>query len=46
VLAVKAEPLRGRYASLDRSARRWRFGFQVVLLTKSGHRPLSLGNAT
>jgi hypothetical protein len=23
VLAVKAKPLRGRFASLDRSARRW-----------------------
>jgi hypothetical protein len=36
VLAVKVEPLRGRFANLDRSARRWRFGFQVVVLAKSG----------
>ena len=38
MLAVKAKPLRGRFASLDRCARRWRFGFQVALLTKSGPR--------
>jgi hypothetical protein len=38
VLAVKAEPLRGRFASLDRSARRWPFGFQVALVTKSGRK--------
>jgi hypothetical protein len=35
-LAVKVEPLRASLANRGRSARRWRFGFQVVLLTKSG----------
>jgi hypothetical protein len=29
VLAVKGKPLRGRFAPLDRSARRWLFGFHV-----------------
>jgi hypothetical protein len=41
VLAVKAEPLRGRFARLDRCARRWPFGFQVALVTKSGRKAAS-----
>jgi hypothetical protein len=42
VLAVKAKSLRGRFASPDRSARRWLFADHVSLVTKavngrSGH---------
>jgi hypothetical protein len=36
VLAVKAEPLRGRFARLDGSARRWRFAGQILLVNDRG----------
>jgi len=36
VLALKVKPLRGRFANLDHSARRWLFGLHVSLVFESG----------
>jgi hypothetical protein len=42
VLAVNVKPLRGRFANVDRSARRRLFGRHVSLVRKAACGPLSL----
>jgi hypothetical protein len=42
VLAVNVKPLRGRFANVDRSVRRWLFGRHLSLVCEAAGGQLSL----